>query len=126
MAPPAAAEFPLRVLEITVKVALPPLSPSFKMAPPRLLPPWFPLRVLAITVNDALPDEPSLLMPPPRLLAAKPLVMVRPAMVAVLAGAMRKTRLEPLPLMMTLVGPGPRIERGEVMRSSPEVNEIVP
>src|SRR6266404_8301776 len=110
MAPPAAAEFPLRVLEITVKVALPPLSPSFKMAPPRLLPPWLPLRVLAITVNDALPDEPSLAMPPPepampetalplmvqlltvniewslsmpppRLLAAKPLVMVRPAMV---------------------------------------------
>ena len=65
MAPPAAAKFPLRVLEITVKVALPPLSPSFKMAPPRLLPPWLPLRVLAITVNDALPDEPSLAMPPP-------------------------------------------------------------
>src|SRR5882724_12005644 len=65
-------------------------------------------------------------MPPPRLLAAKPLVMVRPAMVVVLAGAMRKTRLEPLPFTATIAGPGPRMERGDVMGSSPEVNEIVP
>src|SRR5208337_1562633 len=94
--PPKKAEFPVKVLSLTVTVAVPELSrpppslaefpvkvlpltvavPELKMPPPSLA--EFPVKVLPLTVN-----VPELSMPPPLPLPALPPAIVRPEIDAV-------------------------------------------
>src|SRR6266481_2388240 len=97
MPPPSSkAEFLLRVLLITRRLA-PPLE-----------------------------YPPALATPPPAKPGAWPLVMVRLAMVTVLEGAMWNTRLAALPFTARLAEPGPRIVTLLVTSNSPLVSRMVP
>src|SRR5437867_2391580 len=133
MAPPlGAAELPLKVLALTISVALPELPPKLMMPPPPA-PAELPLRVLTLMSTVALRSPSSLLlMPRPLLLAelplsvqlltvnvewslkmpppldmVEPLVMVRLEMLTTRFELIRNTRLAALPSTARLPGPGP-------------------
>src|SRR5437016_4955985 len=145
MPPPVPAELPLRVLCVTVNVAL-----VLKMPPP-LPPDELPLMVLLVTASVApelllmppplsLPTRlaellmmllrsvrpPSLRMPPPPLpVASNPLVTVKPEMVTV-EPKFSNTRNVALPLTARLGAPGPEMVILWLTVSSPVVRVIVP
>ena len=144
MPPPVPAELPLRVLFVTVNVAL-----VLKMPPP-LPPDELPLMVLLVTASVApelLLRPPPLLLPtrlaellmmllrrvnppwlrmaPPPLPSATPLVIVNSEMVTIPA-KFSNTRETALPLTARVAAPGPLMVTLWVTCSSPLVRVMVP